>query len=135
MKKLTILSCLMFILFLSVSPAISHNISPVSIQPEEIITTGLTDGTTDLFLAKGPGNGGFGGEGKGGSGSSDCDGTGPGDGDKEGLHDGDGNKNGYSYGPGDGIGLSPQDGTYGPGDGDGVCDDPETEESKVIIPM
>ncbi len=131
MKKLTILSCLMFILFLSVSPAISHNISPVSIQPEEIITAGLTDGTTDLFLAKGPGNGGFGGEGKGGSDSSDCDGTGPGDGDKEGLQNGDGNKNGNSYGPGDGTGLSPRDGTYGPGNG--VNDDPETEESEVII--
>jgi hypothetical protein len=135
MKKLTILSCLMFILFLSVSPAISHNISPVSIQPEEIITAGLTDGTTDLFLAKGPGNGGFGGEGKDGSGSSDCDGTGPGDGDKEGLHDGDGNKNGNSYGPGDGNGLSPQEGSYGPGDGDGVCDEPKTEESLTIIPV
>ncbi|MFC1877902.1 hypothetical protein ACFL2E_11640 [Thermodesulfobacteriota bacterium] len=118
MKKLTMLSCLMFILFLSVSPAISHNISPASIQSEETITTGLTGDTTDIYLAKGPGNGGSGGEGKGGSGSSDCDGTGPGDGDNEGLHDGDGNKNGYSYGP-----------------GDGVCDDPKTEEPEEIIPM
>jgi len=129
MKKLTMLSCLMFILFLSVSPAISHNISPVTIQLEETINAGLTGGTTDLFLAKGSGNGGSGGEGKGGSGSRDCDGSGPGD--NEGLHDGDGNKNGHSYGPGDGTGLSPRDGTYGPGNG--VSDDPETEESEVII--
>ncbi|RLC05000.1 MAG: hypothetical protein DRH90_07240 [Deltaproteobacteria bacterium] len=131
MKKLTMLSCLMFILFLSVSPAISHNISPVSIQPEETISAGLTGDTTDLFLAKGSGNGGSGGEGKGGSGSSDCDGTGPGDSDKEGLQNRDRNKNGNSYGPGDGTGLSPRDGTYGPGNG--VSDDPETEESEIII--
>ena len=125
MKKLTMLSCLMFLLFLAASPAISHNISPVSIQPEEIITSGLTNDTIDALLAKGPGKGGFGGEGKDGSDNSDCDGTGPGEGDNDGSLDGDGSKNGNGYGPGDGTEPSPQDGTYGPGDG--VCDDPEIE--------